>query len=149
MLRKKLGTTVQTGLRIREELRRKLGTAAKKSRVSFNEELTRRLEDSFQREPIESLLSKLDRNLAEQEATGANLARDARWLKKYSTELLMAYEGLLLVAGHTKEVQDLVQTSKARLQAIAAEVTEPSPTSTPAPNSGELDVSPLVTNEQV
>ena len=55
MRRRKLGTTVQVNLRIREELRRQLEAAAKEHHRSFNQEATARLVDSFEAKPRESL----------------------------------------------------------------------------------------------
>jgi hypothetical protein len=59
MLRRNANATVQVNARIKETLRRKLEAAAKEHQVSFNRELTTRLEDSFQREPLDSLLYKI------------------------------------------------------------------------------------------
>jgi vacuolar-type H+-ATPase subunit E/Vma4 len=55
MLRRKLGSTVQVGLRIREELRRRLEAAAEEHHLSFNQELTMRLEASLEQEARQSL----------------------------------------------------------------------------------------------
>jgi hypothetical protein len=55
MRRRKLGTTVQVNLRIREELRRQLEAAANENHRSFNQEATARLIDSFEAKPRESL----------------------------------------------------------------------------------------------
>ena len=52
---RKLGTVVQVGLRLREDLRRKLATAAEEHHRSFNEELTKRLEDSLENEARQTL----------------------------------------------------------------------------------------------
>ena len=52
---RKLGTVVQVGLRLREDLRRKLATAAEDHHRSFNEELTKRLEDSLENEARQTL----------------------------------------------------------------------------------------------
>ena len=46
---------VQTGLRIRELLRRKLEKEAEKHRVSINKEMTMRVEDSFEKAAAMSL----------------------------------------------------------------------------------------------
>ena len=55
MLRRKLGTTVQVNLRIREELRRQLEAAANAHNLSFNQECTARLEASLEQEVRQSL----------------------------------------------------------------------------------------------
>ena len=57
MLRRKLGTLVQVNLRVREELRRALEAAASAHNVSFNQELTARLEASLEQEARQSLQS--------------------------------------------------------------------------------------------
>jgi hypothetical protein len=59
MLRRNANATVQVNARIKETLRRKLEAAAKEHQVSFNRELTRRLEESFQREPLDGLLYRI------------------------------------------------------------------------------------------
>jgi hypothetical protein len=59
MRRRKLGTTVQVNARIREELRRELEASAKERNLSFNQELTRRLEESFRIESLDSFLYKI------------------------------------------------------------------------------------------
>jgi len=59
MLRRNANATVQVNARIKETLRRKLEVAAKEHQVSFNRELTRRLEESFQREPLDGLLYRI------------------------------------------------------------------------------------------
>jgi hypothetical protein len=59
MRRRQLNTWVQVNLRIQEAQRRKLDAAAKANQVSFNDEVRRRLAESFQREPLESLLYKI------------------------------------------------------------------------------------------
>jgi ribosomal protein L18E len=59
MLRRQANATVQTNMRIKEKLRRKLEAAAKENQVSFNEEVGRRLAESFQRESLESFLYKI------------------------------------------------------------------------------------------
>ena len=55
MRRRKPQTWVQVNLRIKEELRRQLETAAKENQVSFNEEVRARLADSFEVKSRESL----------------------------------------------------------------------------------------------
>jgi len=52
---RKLGTIVQVGLRLREDLRRQLETKAKEHHLSFNQELTKRLEDSLENEARQTL----------------------------------------------------------------------------------------------
>ena len=52
---RKLGTTVQVNARIREELRRRIEAAAKDHHLSFNQELTKRLEESFEKETVQTL----------------------------------------------------------------------------------------------
>jgi hypothetical protein len=59
MVRRNANATVQVNARIKETLRRKLAAAAKTHQVSFNRELTTRLEDSFQRESFDNYLYKL------------------------------------------------------------------------------------------
>lgn len=55
MLRRNANATVQVNARIKEKLRRRLEAAAKEHQVSFNQELTARLEDSFEKETVQSL----------------------------------------------------------------------------------------------
>jgi hypothetical protein len=50
--------------RIREELRRKIEAAAKAHHLSFNQELTKRLEDSFQAELLQSYFESAETVLA-------------------------------------------------------------------------------------
>jgi len=59
MRRRQLNTWVQVNLRVQEAQRRKLEAAAKANQVSFNEEVRRRLTESFQRESLESFLYRL------------------------------------------------------------------------------------------
>ena len=59
MRRRQLNTWVQVNLRVQEAQRRKLEAAAKANQVSFNEEVRRRLEESFQRESLGSFLYKI------------------------------------------------------------------------------------------
>ena len=56
MARRKLTDVVQVNLRLRESLRRRLEEEAEKRGSSFNAELTRRLEDSFEREELNEAL---------------------------------------------------------------------------------------------
>ena len=62
--RRKLGSTVQVNARIREELRRQIESAAKAHHLSFNQELTKRLEDSFQAELHQSYFEAAETVLA-------------------------------------------------------------------------------------
>jgi hypothetical protein len=55
MRRRKPNATVQVNLRIKEKLRRKLEAAAKEHEVSFNQEITARLEDSLEGKAKQSL----------------------------------------------------------------------------------------------
>jgi hypothetical protein len=64
MRRRKLGTTVQVNLRIREELRRQLEAAAKEHHLSFNQECTARLVDSFQAELRQSYFEAAEKVMA-------------------------------------------------------------------------------------
>jgi hypothetical protein len=82
MLRRKLGTTVQVGLRIREELRRQLEAAAEEHHLSFNQELTARLEASLEHEARQSL-----------DSAAKSLTRDARRFEKL-TEVMWERLGL-------------------------------------------------------
>lgn len=59
MLRRQANATVQTNMRIKEKLRRKLEAAARENQVSFNEEVGRRLAESFQIESLDSMLANL------------------------------------------------------------------------------------------
>jgi hypothetical protein len=52
MARRKLTDVVQVNLRLRESLRRRLEEEAEKRGFSFNAELTRRLEQSLEREEL-------------------------------------------------------------------------------------------------
>jgi Arc-like DNA binding domain len=52
MVARKLTDVVQVNLRLRESLRRKLEREAEKRGLSFNAELTRRLEEGFEREEL-------------------------------------------------------------------------------------------------
>jgi Arc-like DNA binding domain len=56
MARRKLTDVVQVNLRLRESLRRRLEEEAEKRGFSFNAELTRRLEESFEREELNEAL---------------------------------------------------------------------------------------------
>jgi hypothetical protein len=65
MRRRKPKTWVQVNLRIQEELRRQLATAAEANQVSFNEEVRARLIDSFDqktRQSLASFLAEFERN---------------------------------------------------------------------------------------
>jgi hypothetical protein len=73
MRRRKLNTWVQVNLRIQEAQRRKLEGAAKANQVSFNDEVRRRLAESFQRESLDSFLYKIGMVAAAQ--SGKRLAR--------------------------------------------------------------------------
>jgi hypothetical protein len=53
------GTWVQCNLRIRESQRRELAAAAKANRIPFQEEVRRRLTESFQLQSLDSFLYKL------------------------------------------------------------------------------------------
>ena len=66
-MRRKPNETVQVNLRIKEELRRKLERSAKEHEVSFNQEVRKRLADSLEQKPRQSL-----------ESLAANLERKAR-----------------------------------------------------------------------
>jgi hypothetical protein len=46
---------VQVNARIREELRRQIVAAAEAHHLSFNQELTKRLEESFEKETVQTL----------------------------------------------------------------------------------------------
>jgi hypothetical protein len=114
MLRRKLGSVVQVGARIREELRRKIEASAKAHHLSFNQELAARLEESFQREPIEGLLARLDTNMAIVE-------RDTRQLRVESREVMRAFHQLVLTEGRPNEVQAWAKTWKSWLQEVSAD----------------------------
>ena len=73
---RKLGTVVQVGLRLREDLRRKLATAAEDHHRSFNEELTKRLEDSLENEARQTL-----------QDAAQSIAQDALRLRKLVDQL--------------------------------------------------------------
>jgi hypothetical protein len=73
MRRRQLNTWVQVNLRIQEAQRRKLEAAAKANQVSFNDEVRRRLTESFQRESLDSFLYKL--GMVGAEPTGALLKK--------------------------------------------------------------------------
>jgi hypothetical protein len=59
MVARKLTDIVQVNLRLRESLRRKLERESEKRGLSFNAELTRRLEDSFDREELNEALREV------------------------------------------------------------------------------------------
>ena len=64
MRRRKPDTWVQVNLRIRETQRAELAAAAKENEVSFNQEVRKRLADSLEQKPrqsLESLASDLER----------------------------------------------------------------------------------------
>ena len=89
---------VQVNLRLRESLRRRLEREAEKRGLSFNAELTRRLEESFEREELNEALRTVilqvltQEGLAETLKTGiAQALRDTDF-----------YGGL--ARGHTGEV---------------------------------------------
>ena len=84
---RKLGTVVQVGLRLREDLRRKLATAAEDHHRSFNEELTKRLEDSLENEARQTL-----------QDDAQSIAQDAlrlRGLTDMAVERMGTWPGLL------------------------------------------------------
>ena len=60
MVHRRKTEIVQVNLRLREELRQRLAKEAEKSGHSFNQELVRRLEQSFSQEEItQAVLRKL------------------------------------------------------------------------------------------
>jgi hypothetical protein len=62
--RRKPTAIVQVGLRLREALRRELEEAARKHQVSFNQELTARLEESLEMEAklsLQSMVADMER----------------------------------------------------------------------------------------
>ena len=67
MRRRPPDTWVQVNLRIRETQRAELAAAAKENEVSFNQEVRKRLADSLEQKPRQSL-----------ESLAANLERKAR-----------------------------------------------------------------------
>src|ERR1051325_3920382 len=58
MARRKKTATVNFTLRLREDLRRRLEAAAKKEERSLNEEIVRRLEESFQMANANEVLAR-------------------------------------------------------------------------------------------
>jgi hypothetical protein len=54
-----LNTWVQCNLRIQESQRRELEASARERKISFNEEVRRRLTESFQIESLDSFLYKI------------------------------------------------------------------------------------------
>ena len=84
---RKLGTTVQVNARIREELRRRLAAAAEAHHLSFNQELTKRLEDSLENEARQTL-----------QDAAQSIAQDAlrlRGLTDTAVERMGTWSGLL------------------------------------------------------
>jgi plasmid stability protein len=77
MLRRNANATVQVNLRIKETLRRKLEVAAKEHQVSFNQELTARLEDSLEKETVKSI-----------ESAAQSLAQDALRLRSLTNTVV-------------------------------------------------------------
>ena len=95
MLRRNANATVQVNLRIKETLRRKLEAAAKEHQVSFNQELTARLEDSLEKETVQSL-----------ENAAQSLAQDALRLRSLTNtvvERMGTWPGLLASQQQKKE----------------------------------------------
>jgi uncharacterized protein (DUF1778 family) len=65
-MRKRAGTEiVPIKLRIREDLRARLARAAENLGHSLNSEMTRRLEESFQREPMVALVEQVQAHVLE------------------------------------------------------------------------------------
>jgi hypothetical protein len=63
--RRNANAIVQVGLRLRESLRRKLEAAAKEHQVSFNREITARLQDSLEaktRQSLADIAADMERN---------------------------------------------------------------------------------------
>jgi plasmid stability protein len=92
---RKLGTIVQVGLRLREDLRRKLAAAAEEHHRSFNEELTKRLEESLEKETVQTL-----------ENAAQSLAQDALRLRSLTStvvERMGTWPGLLASQPQKKE----------------------------------------------
>jgi hypothetical protein len=77
MVRRNANAIVQVGLRLRESIRAELAAAAREHRVSFNQELVTRLEDSLEKETVQSL-----GNAAQ------SLAQDALRLRSLTDEVL-------------------------------------------------------------
>jgi hypothetical protein len=59
MVAHKLTDIVQVNLRLRESLRRKLEREAERRGLSFNAELIRRLQESFDREDLQATILKV------------------------------------------------------------------------------------------
>ena len=77
MLRRNANATVQVGLRIKETLRRKLEAAAKEHQVSFNQELTARLEGSLEKDTAQTF-----------ENAAQSLAQDALRLRNLTETIV-------------------------------------------------------------
>jgi hypothetical protein len=63
MRRRQLNTWVQVNLRIQEAQRRELEAAAKENQVSFNEEVRRRLTESFQIEALDNRIAAIPKTI--------------------------------------------------------------------------------------
>jgi hypothetical protein len=85
MRRRKPKAWVQVNLRIQEELRRQLATAAEENQVSFNEEVRARLIDSFDqktRQSLASFLAGFERDVREVlERNAREVARNAEGIE--------------------------------------------------------------------
>jgi hypothetical protein len=95
MLRRNANATVQVNARIKEKLRRKLEAAAKEHQVSFNQELTTRLEDSFEKETVQTF-----------ENAAQSIAQDALRLRSLAdtvVERMGTWPGLLASQQQKKE----------------------------------------------
>jgi hypothetical protein len=95
MLRRNANASVQVNARRKEKLRRKLEAAAKEHQVSFNQELTTRLEDSFEKETVQTF-----------ENAAQSLAQDALRLRSLAdtvVERMGTWPGLLASQQQKKE----------------------------------------------
>jgi hypothetical protein len=106
MVARKPTDVVQVNLRLRESLRRKLERESERRGVSFNAELTRRLEESFDREELnEALRGVIRQVLTEGDFTEALKRSVAGMLGE-----LNLTDGF--ASGHTGEALREIQTRR-------------------------------------
>ena len=108
--------TVQVGLRIRESLRRQLEKESEKHRVSINQEMATRLEDSFRVDALRSI-DTIAADLANIHGRMSSAHHEANKLG----DLLNATEALLKQIDARKPIEAAAAKVKATIAMINAE----------------------------
>jgi hypothetical protein len=119
-VKKRPGEIVQVNLRMREDFRQRLLREAEKGERSFNQELVRRLEESFRRDAADAALGRAEAALVEANANfkswevrmaafesrvAENVADGARIMKRLLAEKLMKAENENETAGEHHEAR--------------------------------------------